>query len=338
MVCSILSSKMFVFQCVPSKLDTELNFQKHLNNVVSKVNETIGLLRKLQAFLPLQSSVTVYEKFIRPHLDYGDIIYDQTYDDSFHQKMESMQYKAALAITGAIRGISLKIYQKLGLESLRKRRWYRKLCYFFKIFNGQSPKYLFRMLPSISKAYNIRTNDKIPLFSGKHKFLINSFFPSTVIEQNNLDSKIRNSKTFSAFKKSILKFIKPSSNSIFNCHSSKGIRLITRLRLGLSHLRKHKFRHKFQDTPNPICICRDEIETTIHYLLHCPNYLDERRTLLDALQSSGKKIHNKNDSQISELHLFGVSSNNDTSNTFSLNDTIQYILATKRFDLRVTHS
>ena len=122
-------------------------------------------LRKLQAFLPRQSLVTVYKAFIRPHLDYRDIIYDQTYNESFHQKIESIQYNATLAITGAVRGTSReKLYQELGLESLRKRRWYRKLCYFFKTFKGQSPAYLFRILPSVSKAYNTRTNDKIPLF------------------------------------------------------------------------------------------------------------------------------------------------------------------------------
>ena len=55
-------------------LDTKLNFQEHLNNVLSKVNKTIELLRKLQAFLPRQSLVTVYKAFIRPHLDYRDII------------------------------------------------------------------------------------------------------------------------------------------------------------------------------------------------------------------------------------------------------------------------
>ena len=97
--------------------------------------------------------------------------------------MESIQYNAALAITGAVRGTSReKLYQELGLESLRKRRWYRKLCYFFKIFKGQSPEYLFRIPPSVSKAYKTRTNDKIPLFSGKQNFFMNSFFPSSVIE------------------------------------------------------------------------------------------------------------------------------------------------------------
>ena len=88
------------------------------------------------------------------------------------------------------------------------------------------------------------------------------------------------SETFSAFKKSIMKFVRPSSNSIFNCHSRNGIKLITRLRLGLSHLYEHKFRHDFQDALNPICSCRNNIETTIHDLLHCSNYLEKKRTPL----------------------------------------------------------
>ena len=125
--------------------------------------------------------------------------------------MESIQYNAALAITGAIRGTSKeKLYQELGLKSLCKRQWYRKLYYFFKIFKGQYQEYLLKILPSFSKTCNTRTNDKIPLLIGKHNFFINSFFPSIVIEWNKLDLKIRNSKTFSALKKSILKFIRHS--------------------------------------------------------------------------------------------------------------------------------
>ena len=85
-------------QQVPSQkhlgvyLDTKLNFQEHINNVLSKVNKTAGLLSKLQAFSSRQFLVAVYKVFIKPHLDYGDIIYDETYNYSFHQKMESTQY------------------------------------------------------------------------------------------------------------------------------------------------------------------------------------------------------------------------------------------------------
>ena len=70
--------------------------------------------------------------------------------------MESIQYNPALAITGAIGGTSKeKLYQELGLEPLCKRRRYRKFCNFFKIFNGQSPEYLFRKIPRVSKAFII---------------------------------------------------------------------------------------------------------------------------------------------------------------------------------------
>ena len=97
-------------------LDTNLNFLEHLNNILNKINKNIGLLRKLQNILPLESLLTIYKSFVRPHLDYGDVIYDQHYNNSFHQKLESIQYNAALAITGTIRGSSReKLYQELGL-------------------------------------------------------------------------------------------------------------------------------------------------------------------------------------------------------------------------------
>ena len=73
---------------------------------MNKVNKTIGLFRKLQNILSREPLLTIYKSCVRPHLDYGDVIYDQHYNNSFHQKLESIQYNAALAITGAIRGSS----------------------------------------------------------------------------------------------------------------------------------------------------------------------------------------------------------------------------------------
>ena len=90
--------------------------------ILNKVNKTIGLLRILQNVLPRSALLTIYKSFIRPHLDYDDTIYDQAYNASFHQKLELLQYKACLAITGAIRGTSReKLYEKLGLEPLQVR-------------------------------------------------------------------------------------------------------------------------------------------------------------------------------------------------------------------------
>ena len=93
-------------------LDTRLSFEKHLETVLCKINKTIGLIRKLQNLLPRTALITLYKAFVRPHLDYGDIIYDQAHNTSFHQKLESLKYNACLAITGAIRSSSRKkLYQ-----------------------------------------------------------------------------------------------------------------------------------------------------------------------------------------------------------------------------------
>ena len=66
----------------------------------------------------------------------------------FVKKLESAQYKAALAITGAIQGTSRdKIYQELGLESLKSRRWHKRLSCMFKILNERVPNYLMNLVP-----------------------------------------------------------------------------------------------------------------------------------------------------------------------------------------------
>ena len=79
-------------------LDVKLDFQEHLKNIYSKVNKTIGLLRKLHNTLPRVPLLTIYQSFIKPHLDYGDIIYDQAYTASSHQKIESVQYNSAMLL------------------------------------------------------------------------------------------------------------------------------------------------------------------------------------------------------------------------------------------------
>ena len=124
----------------------------------------------------------------------------------------------------------------------------------------------------VRSTYRTRNIDNILQFSVRHTLFRNLYFPSILTEWNNLDESIRNSESFSIFKKNILKFIRPSPNSIFNCHNPKKLKLLTRLRLGLSHLRDHKFKHSFQDSVNPTCNCGTDVKTT-HYLLHCPFFL-----------------------------------------------------------------
>ena len=99
-------------------------FNEHISEKIGKSMKCVSLLRKLQYFSPFSNLPTIYKSFMRPHLDYGDVIYDQLSNASFSSKIESVQYYAALTTTGAIRVLSReKLYQKLRLEHLYHRHW-----------------------------------------------------------------------------------------------------------------------------------------------------------------------------------------------------------------------
>ena len=112
------------------------------------LTELQAFFRKLQNVLPRVTLVTIYKAFPRHHLDYEDILYDQAFNNSFNDRLESIQYKACLAITEAIRGMSReKLYQKLVLEPLRLRCWYRKLGVFYKVFKKRASSISFHLIP-----------------------------------------------------------------------------------------------------------------------------------------------------------------------------------------------
>ena len=125
----------------------------------------------------------------------------------------------------------------------------------------------------------------------------------------------------------MLTFTRPSANSTFHYLSFcpvlliytswkhqqtfrlyNGLKLITRIRLGLSHLLFHKFKNTFQDTLNPICNCRT-VETTIPYILHRPSFTNEILTIFNKIRSIDENILSKDESIISKvsqsLFLFG---------------------------------
>ena len=205
------------------------------------------------------------------------------------------------------------------------------LCYFYVI---KQPEYLFNLIPVRTSNYRTRNADDIPYFNIRHNFFKNSFFPSAVIEWNKLDSRLRKVKSFTDFKKNILSFIRPKANSVFNCNSSKGLKFVTRLCLGLSHLREHKFKHSFQDSINPLCSCSLDVESTIHYFLHCPLFTIERHTLLNTISQIDNKLLDSNESNLIQHLLFGDPSKDRETNTEILDQTVNYVSMTKRFDER----
>ena len=127
--------------------------------------------------MPRKSLITIYKAFLRPLIDYGDIIYYQPQNDYFSEKLESIQYKAALVITGFIQGtLRDKIYQELGLESLISRRWYKRLSLMFEVMKEEAPNYLINLIPKCEQTIRTR-NNRIPVYHCRTESFKHSFFP-----------------------------------------------------------------------------------------------------------------------------------------------------------------
>ena len=205
---------------------------------VLKINKTTSLLHELQNNLPREPLVTIYKSFIRLHLDYGDMSFDQMFNclNSFHERLESIQYSTCN--NGHYkRYFNRETFSRTRLWILTAATMIQETLSLFQ--NNKESISKVSLIPTIRQAYMTRHKNTVPLFNVKHDYFKNSFFPSTVVKWNKLDSNIRNSEILALFNKRILAFIRHFANSTFQCHNPKGLKLITRLQLGLSHLWFH---------------------------------------------------------------------------------------------------
>ena len=140
------------------------------------------------------------------------------------------------------------------------------------MIKGQSPNYGLKIIRQVTRTDHSRNTDNISLFNIK-QFSQKVFFPQQL--QFNIYLNVATSQCYSAFKKSILKFIRPSGNTILNGNNLSGIKSISELRLIFSYLTEHAFMHNFSRSLCPIFCWRDIIELTTPSLFY---YLDERVT------------------------------------------------------------
>ena len=211
-------------------LDKKLAFDRHVEEMNQRANKGVGLITRLRRYLPRNSLLTIYKALIRPHLDYGDVVYDYPGNASFMQKLESVQYNASLAITGCFRGTSRdKLYSELGLESLADRRFYRRLIAFYKIVNKKAPQYLIDYLPTQDLvSINLRNMPVIYPLDARTERYRHSFFLYCISQWNNLDSRTRNLPSIASFKSAVLDLIRPNPTTNFKINRLSGFAFLTR--------------------------------------------------------------------------------------------------------------
>ena len=225
----------------------------------------------------------------------------------------------------------LKLYHEIGLESLKFRRWFRKLCTFFKIKSTSLPSYLFDLIPKSSHMYIIRLLDDVATLYSRTGIFKYLFFPSTISEWNKLELKIRQSKTLLTFRNALMKIGTPIPKPVYNVHNPVGLKLLASLRLGLSLPNQCKFNHSFKDCLNPLCSCSLEVESGSHFFLHCHYYSNIGPTLLNELQSIDINLLNQEDYIVVEVLLYGSTKFDTIQNFRLLSFSVDYILKSERF-------
>ena len=298
-------------------LDERLSFREHVNEAIEKAKKGIALMKFLSNKVSASVLELTYIMYVRPHLDYGDVIYHNQNSNSM-ELLEKVQYQAALLVSKCWKGTSKrKLYNELGWEALAQRRIGRRLTLYYKINNNLAPDYLKNSI----KDFHPRTN----------RFK-NSFFPFCADRWQLLPDDMKNARNVPHFKKLYKSANIPPKKGFFNIIDRAGTSILMKLRVDFSDLRDHRFNHGFRNCPSPTCRCGCEDETTEHFLARCSLFTEHRASLLGTISNLfNNDISILPHNHLTDILLFGSAVYNDITNKLILESTIRYIKCTKRF-------
>ena len=287
--------------------------------LLDSVQSMAGLMKHLKYIVDRRSLEQFYFTFIRPKLEYGNIVWDNcTNGDA--DKLEQFQLEIARTVTGAKRGTShALIYNETGWPKLCDRRSIAKLKTFIKMRDGNSPPYLCALLPPKvgTNRPNSRHAEDFVIPKCRTELFRKSFIPSSIQAYNKLDAQHRNIKDL----KDESKF---DSNVLFN-YGKRGVNIIcAQLRMKCSNLHKHLY--DLHVINSPACACGHNVEDVNHYLLECPLYMPMRNVLFQAV-SLIVSVNHVN----AQILLFGAENLAITDNLKLVDALHNYITSTARF-------
>ena len=257
------------------------NWADHVRTISEKACIRLNLLRALKFRVSRKSLEKMYTAFVRPLLEYSDIVWDNCSLETKKQ-LDGIHVEAARIITGATKLCNIdKIYSDQGWEFLQSRRNKHKLVAFYKILHGSAPNYLMNLVPPTVQAitrYNLRNSDHIQNYRANTNLFLDSFFPATIRTWNNLPAETKEASTLTIFKSFLNRNIQ-TPPKYFNVGTRLGQILQARLRMDCSSLNSDLYRKHI--IPSPSCRCGG-FESVQHFFFSCPNYTVARERYLPA--------------------------------------------------------
>ena len=302
-------------------LSNDGSWNSHLNSILDKAWSRVNVIRKFKFILDRKSLEKLYFSFIRPIIEYSDIVWDNC-TESLANELEKLQIEMARIVTGTTKLVSIdRLYRETGWERLSVRRYKHKLIKFFQMYHGLSPSYLQNIVPSRvsdSVNYNLRNADNVQYITCRTSLYANSFLPSVIQDWNSLPFHIRDNNSLPSFI-TYLNADKLKVPKYYYVGHRKAQILHTRIRTGCSSLGHDLYRRNLID--NPLCVC-GLLEDASHYFLFCPRYFVSRNIMFQKLQHFDISL---------DILLYGSDELLYNENVHIFNVVHEYIISSKRF-------
>jgi hypothetical protein len=198
-------------------ISQDLTWGLHITEITDKANRRLGILRSLKYKLNKLSIERIYFAFIRPILEYGDVVWDNI-SIELSNLIEKVQLNAARIVVGATAKCSSEgLYSETAWDTLKNRRLIHSLSLMYKIVNKSAPQYLIDTLPQLigdRTGYRLRNREDLDPIRARINIYANSFFPKTVNEWNKLDRDRRVLPSIEAFKSNYRRRL-PKKNPLY---------------------------------------------------------------------------------------------------------------------------
>ena len=262
-----------------------MTFDDHIRENCTKAMKRVTVLKRLHSKLPRKSKLTVYTAFIRPIIEFGWQLYDNSPLEHL-DTLEQVQRQALLTVTSAYKKTShTSLLKEVGLPLLSKRRVMLKIKFMYRHTENKLPVYLQEVIPNTVDTvsnYNLRNKNDICMPKSKKNYFLKSFIPSSIKVWNETREDIKLAATTTTLQAKLSVIYGNSSNSMFLYGEGKGAINHSRMRMGLSALNAQ--RKKYHFIPDGDCEnCNAKVENVTHYFLECPSYTALRQQLLQEL-------------------------------------------------------
>ncbi len=253
-------------------IQSNCKWTDHIKEITQKASKKVDQLRSLMHKLDRNTLQKMYFTFVRPLLEYADIVWCNCADKE-KKMIEDVQLAAARVITSATKGTSHEIiYENCKWELMEERRKSHRLTMIYKMKNGLCPSQLCALLPSRVRDrvdYNLRNRNNLSKPISKTNALSKSFIPKGVDEWNSLSPEKRESPTLSRFKR-VLKKPKHHVKPRFLVGNRTGQIMHSRMKLKCSGLNEDLHKNHIEESSE--CACGYYTESAEHYLLNCRKY------------------------------------------------------------------